>query len=221
MTQPDTLTRLWTAARAMFARLRAAVGEAAAIAAREALSVDERIAIRAWLRPLEAMVRKVVLIEAIALARAPAHGPPAPSPARAAGGRRSAGGPNRAAFRLWPRQPVNTGPRIRSLGPIVLVRDIFREQASLARARHMARIRALRTPIQARLAGRIAALDRIIAKPLAHVRRLARKLRVLPKLALKLACKTPPRTKLYDNPEITLASVTAFGEARALFPNTS
>jgi hypothetical protein len=54
----------------MFARMRAAIGEAAAIAARAALSQEERRAVRSWLTPLEAMARKIVLIHALALARA-------------------------------------------------------------------------------------------------------------------------------------------------------
>ena len=65
----DTIDNLWTAARAMFARMREAVGEAAAVAARTILALDERRIIRGWLTPLEAMTRKVVLIHAMALAR--------------------------------------------------------------------------------------------------------------------------------------------------------
>jgi hypothetical protein len=63
--QPDTIARLWTAARAMFARLCANIGDAASIAAREALSVEDCIAIRLWLEPLEAMVRTILVIEAM------------------------------------------------------------------------------------------------------------------------------------------------------------
>ncbi|MGH6951923.1 MAG: hypothetical protein ACREH4_13735, partial [Vitreimonas sp.] len=63
----DIIPRLWTAARAMFARMCAAVGEAAAIAARRTLSAAEARAIRKWLAPLEAMARKVAIVEAIAL----------------------------------------------------------------------------------------------------------------------------------------------------------
>ena len=62
----DTISRLWTAARALFARLRAAIGETASLAALDAEDVRD---IRLWLRTLEAMVRRIVLIEAIALVR--------------------------------------------------------------------------------------------------------------------------------------------------------
>ncbi|MGH6951690.1 MAG: hypothetical protein ACREH4_12505, partial [Vitreimonas sp.] len=62
----DTVSRLWTAARALFARLRAAIGETASLAALNAEDVRD---LRLWLRTLEAMVRRIVLIEAIALVR--------------------------------------------------------------------------------------------------------------------------------------------------------
>src|SRR5688572_11361296 len=66
----DIIPRLWTAARAMFARMCAVVGEAAAIAARETLSTADARAIRRWLSPLEAMARKIVIVEALALIEA-------------------------------------------------------------------------------------------------------------------------------------------------------
>jgi hypothetical protein len=165
------------------------------------------------------MVRKIVLIEAIAIARQPQASPALRPPTPSAGARPRP--PRRPCVRFWPRQAVSAGPRIRSLGPAARVTGVWCDQAPVERVRHMARIRALRTPVPVRLAGRVAALERIIAKPLACARRLARRLRVQPKLALKLACKTPPRTRLYDDPEITLAGVTAFGEARAFLPDTS
>ena len=69
-------------------------------------------------------------------------------------------------------------------------------------------------PLQERLAGRLAALERFIDELRAAIRRLARKLRALPKLALKLACARTPRTRLYDNAEIADASRIVFGRAR-------
>jgi hypothetical protein len=254
----DTITRLWTAARAMFARLSAAVGETAAIAAREALSAAERRAIRAWLRPLEAMVRKTVLIQAIALARRgdirppsappkqrgssePAHAcarkrppaltlvalPPPPvrivklAPAHAAAGPPPAPQRTRAAsLRLWPRQRRSAGPRVRKLCDAT-VADIARSAARLALSRHLNRVRLLRAPEPKRLARRIGALERLIARPLAAARRLARRLIALPGLALKLACKPAPRTRLYDNIEIMLANIRAHADACAFQPDTS
>jgi hypothetical protein len=79
----------------------------------------------------------------------------------------------------------------------------------------------LRPPLQQRLAGRIEALARVIARPHAHARRLAHTLRAAPMLALKLARKPPPPTAFYDYAEIPLASIIAAGEARAFPANTS
>jgi hypothetical protein len=233
-TSADSIAPLWAAARSMFARLAAAIGGAAAIAARDALSAGEIRVIRAWLRPLEAMVRKIVLIEAMALARAgaaaragnrapQAHADPAPQrapaltlvvlptpPIRFVKPQPTAAAPRRArvaSLRLWPRQRRSAGPRVRDLGAAVIVADINRERARLALARQLAQVRACPpAPAQQRLAGRIEALARVIAKPLAAIRRLARKLAALPRLALQLACKPPPRSRLYDNPEIGDAS---------------
>jgi hypothetical protein len=219
-TNSDPIAQLWTAARAMFARLASAVGEPAAIAARDAFDTKHACAVRAWLRPLEAMVRKIVLIEAMALARQPAPPPALPmaKPARAK--------PNRArrayriGFRLWPRQPISAGPRIRSLGPPMRVIDINRDRARLALAQHLNRVRCMHRPEHERLAGRVAALAHVIAKPFAAIGRLARKLRALPKLALKLACRRPPRTRLYDDPAMALTEMHAFAAARAFLDSS-
>src|SRR5262245_39491510 len=111
---PDIIARLWTVARIMFARMRAAIGDAGVIAARLGLSDRDRRAIRGWLSPIVAMVRKIVLIEAIALARAGL------APARVAV-RRVADPARRTSqttsLRLWPRQSASSGPRVRDLGP--------------------------------------------------------------------------------------------------------
>jgi hypothetical protein len=212
-TNSDPIAQLWIAAGAMFARLSAALGDAAAIAARDAFDTKHACAVRAWLRPLEAMVRKIVLIEAMAIARqlAPAVFCVAKrAPAKPARARR----PHCIAFRLWPRQPASAGPRIRSLGPPLRVIEINRDRARLATAQHLNRVRCMRRPEQERLAGRLAALARVIEKPAAAIRRLARKLAVAPKLALKLACARQPRTRLYDHAEIAETSRIVFGRAR-------
>jgi hypothetical protein len=187
----------------MFARLRAAVGEAAHVAAREMLSVEECIAIRLWLEPLEAMVRKILLIEAIRLARQP-HAPPAREPALCAA-LQTPRAPARLPFRFSSRRLLPPAPRAGN-GP-----------AHVAPQRRTA----IRPSIEERFAGRIEALARIIASPQAHTRRLARALRVAPNLALKLASRPPAPTQRYDNAEIQLASITAVDEARALPANTS
>jgi hypothetical protein len=211
--QPDTIARLWTAARAMFARLRAAVGEAAALAARASLSVREQREIRAAPTPAAAAPARPPAVTLVALpaprVRVLAHAAPPPAPRVPA-----------PSLRLWPR-PGATGPRVRDLGRPLLARDAWRDRARLALARHLANVRLMRRAPQLQLARRIEALERVIARPLAAARRLARKLRALPKLALKLACAPAPRTRLYADAEIPLAGDAACSAARAFYPNTS
>jgi hypothetical protein len=185
------IDRLWSVARAMFARMCDAVGDAAALAARSALDEEERRAIRAWLAPIAAFARKLVLIEAAALAREPELPP----------GRRHKPGGGRsgrtASFRLWPR-PRPAPARIRSLGEPTTVAQIWRERARQALLRRLAEARANRAPAHVRLARRMEALERVIAKPAAAARRLARRLRRTPRLALELAAQRPPRSDRLD-----------------------
>lgn len=201
---PDPLSALWQAASAMFERMVAAIGAPRLIADQPALEREALMQMRAWLRPLEAMVRKIILIEAAALARspepprpaklnlpplqhfAPKPAPPYPQPR-----------PYKARFRLWPRR-AQAPARIRQLGPPLLVRDIYRERARAAQARQLNMVRFMRPPEPARIAARIEALARIIVKPQAFVRRLARKLRRAPKLALQLAVARWPRSPHAD-----------------------
>ncbi len=222
----DTITRLWTAARAMFARLGAAIGENAAIAACAALDTREVSAIRTWIRALEAMVRRIVLIEAIALVRrGEAHTrvaratnavgaadrcdgarPPAftqialPLPSvrilsQHTASTHAARSRSAPSLRLWPKRPPSAGPRVRDVGPALLVREALADRARLGACRQMQNVRATRRPEPARILERVAALARIIERPLAAARRLARKLRTLPKLAIQLAAMKLPRSK--------------------------
>jgi hypothetical protein len=214
----------------MFARMRDAVGAAASIAAREFLARDERAAIRAWLTPLEAMTRKVVLIHALALAErgdlrarspkpafaaAPPATPPRPAPAvtlialpqpsvrilaAAPAAPPPSARPRAPSLRLWPR-PRWAGPRVRDLGANTLVRDALCERARLAAARRLKAARTRRAPESQRLARRIDALARILDRPLAAARRLARQLYAKPLLALRLAARRLPRTTRYREPE--------------------
>jgi len=194
-TTAEILARLWAVANAMFARMSAALGAATALAQRERLQRDEVSAIRAWLAPLEAMVRRVVLFEAAKLARTPAP-LAAPKPQRQTIKRAAA---RVTSLRLWPKAAWSPA-RIRQLGPPLLVRDIYRERARVAAALHLAQVRFMRAPIAVRLARRIDAIARVLAKPHVAARRLARKLRLTPRLALRLATRAMPRTALYDDP---------------------
>jgi hypothetical protein len=170
MTHALTAPDLWTAARRMLGEILCIAGAATA-AAIVRLSRREREGLRAWVVGLEAMVRKLLLIEADRL------GPPASlrhgSAAQKEAGA-DAGGPRNPSFHLLPaaaRQREHSA-RIRQLGPSLLVRDLWRDAAREAR---IARLKAApRAAPYVRIANRIAALARVIARPAPHARRLAR-----------------------------------------------
>jgi hypothetical protein len=217
----------WTAARAMFDRMARAVGEAAALADRAWIGPKETREVRSWLNPLIALVRRLVLIEAIALARAPAaksgtadvHARPRGDAALTA--RKHPPRTRTYALRLWP-QAKHAGPRIRQLGPPVLVRDIWSDNARAAAARHLQKVRFMRPPPGVQLARRIEALTRILDRPLTAARRLAQKLRSFPKLALKLIARKLPSTRRYLEAEYSHIGERAFDHTFAwLHPNTS
>lgn len=201
-TSPSVIAHLWTAARTLFARMRGAIGDAAAFAGRRYLEDDERDAARTWLRTLEILVRKLVLIEAKALAR-PERPPalrhrvelrnlvaPKPPPRPRAGARGY-------SFRLWPRPPGHPA-RIRVLGPPVLVREVWRENARAAQAQRLNMVRFMRTPEPQRIARRIEALERVLHRPEHAARRLARRLRSAPVTAHRIAVQRPPRHSRAD-----------------------
>ena len=176
---------IWTAARAMFARLRGAVSA------------------KQWIYALEALVRKLVLLEALALA------PPLPKPRPiqlpliytkikqpAPPRERSTG--RGQAFRLWPRAKPHPA-RIRLLGKPQSRAELDRDalyQAQLERLKH-ARAHRL-APVQ-RMIRRINALSRVLEKPLPYAKRLALKLRKAPKKFLAtIALKRQPRSPYID-----------------------
>jgi len=216
ITAPDPIADLWSAARNLFARMRAHIGEAQAIAVRK-LDRDTLAAMRAWLRPLEALVRRIVLIEAAALARTPLA--PKRQSERRAQPPQTKPHQRSYALRLWPRTPPPPA-RIRQLGPPLLVRDIYRERARAAQARRLNMVRFMRPPEPLRIARRIEALARVLEKPTNAVRRLARKLRQLPKLAIKLAAARWPRSPHTDHAAQNIASNQSFCGALALIDSS-
>ena len=219
---PLTQQPFWTAARAMFERMARAVGDAAALADRAWIGPKEQSELRSWINPLIAVVRKLILIEAIAIARAPAFKMrTADLPVRPRGRAALSARTHTHALRLWP-QTKPTGPRIRQLGPPLLVRDIWRDNARAATARHLQKVRFMRPPPGVQLARRVEALTRILDRPLNAARRLARKLRAIPKLALKLIARKLPRTRRYREAEYAHIGERAFDLTIAwLHPNTS
>jgi len=78
------------------------------------------------------------------------------------------------------------------------VRDIFRERARAAMVLRLNMVRFMRPTEPVRIARRIIALERLFAKPIAAVRRLARKLHAAPKLVFTLAAKRWPRSPHAD-----------------------
>lgn len=166
------ITRLWSSFRDALSRLRATLQPL------HTQTRKERRDLHRALAGLEAFVRRVVLLEAMALN--PVGSDREPSGSQLTSGKRRQRKP---CLRLWPRHK-RTGPRIRQLGPPVLIREIWRDQrraALIDRLKH-----AKRRPITTRLADRIDALENILAAPLRAAKRLARKLVRLPALALKL-----------------------------------
>ena len=201
---------LWLALRTMFTCMQKAVGGH--------LAKEELRSVRAWLAPVIAMARKVVLIEALALAREPI----ASTPKRAATLCRTKRSAQRAAsLRLWPK-PKRGGPRVRQLGPPTLVRDIWRENARAAACERLKQARLNRAPPLTMLTRRIQALARLMDCPANAIRRLARKLRASRKLAVMLGARRMPRTLLYDIPEYDAAYALGFnlGVAYA-YPDSS
>jgi len=172
------ISAIWTKARAMFARL----GD---------------ISLGQWLYALEALARKLVLLEALALAapgvpvpafRLPLHlHPLLPAPAP------SEPKPRGHGFRLWPKAKPHPA-RIRLLGKAASA-ERAREAERQAQIERLKQARAKRASASQRLLRRLKALGCVLEKPLPYARRLARKLRDSSKTFLvKLALKRPPRS---------------------------
>jgi hypothetical protein len=174
------LSRLWSNAREALTRLRAS------LLPLDTLDRKERRDLRRWIAALEAFVRRIVLLEALSLDVSRLEREPPGSHARREARAPTSKRKRPPRLRLWP-QPKRTGPRIRQLGPPVLVRDIWREQRRAALIARLAAARGQRRKPYIILAARIDALDSILAAPMRAARRLARKLAQLPRLALKLA----------------------------------
>ncbi|GIK47749.1 MAG: hypothetical protein BroJett013_04460 [Alphaproteobacteria bacterium] len=226
-TLSDPIADLWRAARALYERMRTALGAPEAIARRREIEPEALAAMRAWLRPLEALVRKLILIEAAALARRPE--PPRPQQAKRPPLKHYGPAPQapypqprerNARFRLWPRRKPHPA-RIRRLGPPLLVRDIYRERFREAQADRLNMVRFMRAPEPQRIAGRIAALARVIAKPARAIRLLARKLRASPRFAYTLAAARWPRSPHADPALESDVGHRVYHSARALNADSS
>lgn len=190
VTSTDPLDHIWQHARELFARAQRAIGDTAALAARLWLYRDEAQDIRNWIAPVETLLRHLFLIEALKLA------PPQPGPkAKRVGSTAWAPREPSHSFRFLTK-PKPHPARVRQLGPPVLVRDIWCENARLALV-HRLRT-AQRRPMQQRLARRIDAIARVLAAPEQAIARLARKLHAAPKLAQRIVICRWPRSPYLD-----------------------
>jgi hypothetical protein len=120
----------------------------------------------------------------------------------------------RFILRIPPEPRVQTraidGPRVRRLGPPLLVREAFAARAQHALHVRMAALSAARFNPSAirerakaeKLARRFEALIRAMADPAPYARRLKRKLALLAHqaydAATRIACRRPPPSRLYD-----------------------
>ena len=181
----ELISRLWSNARQALTRLRASLPRL------DTLDRKERRDLRRWIAALEAFVRRIVLLEALSLDVSRLDREPWGSHARREARAPTSKHKRPPRLRLWP-QTRRTGPRVRQLGPPVLVRDIWRERRRDALIARLKAARGRRRKPHIILADRMDALESILDAPMRAARRLARKLAQLPRLAMKLAF-TPTR----------------------------
>jgi hypothetical protein len=198
----DPITELWTTARRLLAAARAEFGTPADVAFR--ITRKWRSAFKRKLTAIELLLSKLLLVEAARLSPSWSARPPArnPSPPKRAGGPRSRPAADAPAFdpeapdswrvsfrvRIPTRDEPKkreTGPRIRDLGPPLLMRDVWKDNERRWRLAQMKRMRdRANWPANAkakaiRLARRYEAIKRLLADPRAAVLTLARRLRKL------------------------------------------
>jgi hypothetical protein len=178
---PSPLARLWSHAADALSRLRATLMPL------DTLLTKELRDLRSALRALELFCRRLALTEAL-LERGSSDARISPRDPNAGLKTRAPRSKPLPRLRLWPR-PAPLRARIRLLGPPTSLREIWRERKRAALVTLLARARAMRKPAHLRIADRIDALQRFLDTPRAGIRRLARKLRAIPKLAFKLAVK--------------------------------
>jgi hypothetical protein len=154
----------------------------------DTLLAKEQRELRTWLRAHELFCRRLALTEALTLLD---HASPLSAVARRAKAEdRQRRHPRKRLprLRLWPTPPSKR-PRILLLGPPTSMREIWRDQKRDVLIARLKRARGRRKPAHLRLADRIDALQRFLDAPRAGIRRLARKLRAIPKLAFRIAAK--------------------------------
>ncbi len=192
---------LWTLARRMLVDIFQNAG--VTVFSRLALARPcVRRRVRAWLAPLEAMVRKLLIVEAAALKPPPPRAAKSKTPAA-----RKPAAKRPPSFNLIPelaREP-QCRARVRQIGPPLLVREIWREQRRRALIAQLAK--APRPAPFTRLINRVCAVARVVGNPLPHARRLARLLNRISRARIVWDCilhaplRSPPegfRDLYYD-----------------------
>jgi hypothetical protein len=194
----SSLARLWSHAASALSRLRSALMPL------DTLLAKERRDLRTWLRALEAFCRRLALTEALQLPRLDRE-PSGSHCQRHTQASLKAHAPKKRLprLRLWPRTKRHPA-RIRLLGPPTSVGEIWRDQKREALLARLKRARARRKPAHLRIADRIDALQSFLDAPRAAIRRLARKLSAVPKLAFRIAARLtgrrpPPSPYLADD----------------------
>lgn len=194
LTAPD----LWPFAQRMLVQIMYLIG-AAQPAALACLSRRLRREALAWVSAAEAMVRKLLLIEAQALLLKPARA--RPKQRRPVTTRRPLEPKRAPVFALLPpsARERQSPLRIRPLGAPILVASIF---AAHDRARRIAALgKAQKAAPHQRLANRINALARALGAPLRHARRLARALGQMCRRKLALLAHADMRFRTPAFPE--------------------
>jgi hypothetical protein len=242
---PDdtSLPGLWETAKYFMRWLYAVCGSPCALIAEPHLSRKDRKNIIFWLRPIEAIVRRLLVAEAARMAQKPRAAKP-----KIRGGIKPPGAPSRPGAlpdlddsTRWsvrfclpgsarPAAATLTGPRILVLDPVLpplahlhLARaaERFRRARNEARGEKPSCVKGdiWRVPRAAgnpwKLARRIEALTRVLENPRPYARRLARRLEK-DSARIAAACSPPPPRQPGRRPHYGDASVRAASElARA------
>jgi len=210
----EFISRLWSNAREVLRRLRFSIG------CLDVLDRKESRDLRRWLTGIEGYVRRIVLLEALNILERGSSDPHRSVRTGAGSARLKTRGPRKPRLRLWPRAK-HTGPRARQLGTPLLVRDIWREQRRAALVARLKASRGRRRKAHVILADRMDAIEFIIEAPMRAARRLARKIKQSPRLALKLAFAASRPVREGDETLVREAQNAAVPPALALVLNSS
>lgn len=222
---------LWRRVRAVFARAQNAIGAPAAIAALRDLGESARRDIVARLAPLEAMVRKLLLVEATRFAadariRVDVGAQRGAAPARQTSPHRRAQALDLAQPDTWPAQfslAIPSDPRSVADHRAPRIRALWEDTRPRSASEHGFPDTRIRHPQSAfRLARRLEALRRVLDNPIPAARRLAhvlmRAIRRFPEIVRRYAL-APATTGGYDpeDPRLAIECISRACDAEAPF----